>query len=254
MNVFQKSKSDIVCEYITNCIESMRLILYKHFNLNNDKDIDLNTNKIFSIGLAVLKSVKSSDLRSNLLIKRYTLQIETLNLVESAEDSDDPDLNLNEPGKNDNDLDEDLDQTELLVTKRQECQFRDSLLKCLYSQNAQYIANFKWQIQLRTGTKEMQDISREEDLFKLFAWRQCDSEEITSVTTKKRDSMGMNQISVKPIKTIETFDKNAIIRIQLFLEQPVIVKQNMIKSTQQLTKNKNFQRISRETNRSGKSS
>ena len=41
-----------------------------------------------------------------------------------------------------------------------------NLLKLILFFHTGFI-DFKWQIQLRTGTKEMQDISREEDLFKV---------------------------------------------------------------------------------------
>ncbi len=53
----KKCKSDIVCEYITNCVECMRLLLYKELNLqqpdeqvNNKIDQDQSNNdKIFSV-------------------------------------------------------------------------------------------------------------------------------------------------------------------------------------------------------------
>jgi hypothetical protein len=65
------------------------------------------------IGLAVLKSTSSED--SNLLIKRYTLQVEYL--FQKIKD------NFNK--EEHQDLDEDW-------------YFRDAILKCLYSKDIQY--------------------------------------------------------------------------------------------------------------------
>ena len=48
------------------------------------------------------------------------------------------------------------------------------------------------------------NFSNNEDLFKLFAWRECDNREITSITTPASSSSfkQFNKISIKPIKTM----------------------------------------------------
>ena len=62
----------------------------------------------------------------------------------------------------------------------------------------------------------MNELGNKEDLFKLFAWRQCDQEETTSITTKHKTSSSLNRISIKPVKSMK--DQN--FRVQLFIEQP----------------------------------
>lgn len=244
--IVYKCKSEIVCEYITNCIESMRLILYEQNNLNNSEPIPTENQSLFSIGLAVLKSVNSSESTGvNLLIKRYILQVESAQAILNDSDDSDSDANESIEVNSDDDLN-DFEQ-EISITNKQEWEFRDSLLKCLYSQDTQYPSNFKWQIQLRTTKKKMNEISRKEDLFKLFAWRQCDSEEVTSVTSRKSsDLTSVNKISVRPIKTIEHLNKKSNIKIQLFVEQPLIsnTHKSPIKSSQRLARNKKLSRRS----------
>ena len=135
------------------------------------------------IGLAVLKSSGESETdSSNLLIKRFTLQIENLKqLIDS-----DSDESANEPDIEE--IDEQEPNKESLRTSQDEWQFRDSLLKCLYSQEpnypfgikmqfyfAQYLSlaayytfkDFKWQIQIRTSNQSMQNACHNEDLFKV---------------------------------------------------------------------------------------
>jgi hypothetical protein len=76
-----------------------------------------------------LKSVKHSDEinRVNLLIKRYTVQIEMLDQTENVSEDD---------------LDEDNEiNNDILLMNKLEWQFRDSILKCLYSQDFQYPAS-----------------------------------------------------------------------------------------------------------------
>lgn len=67
---------------------------------------------------------------------------------------------------------------------------------------------------MRTSLKTIDELSNSEDLFKLFAWRQCDREEITSISTKSKASF--NRISIKPVKTMT----HSTMRAQLFIEQP----------------------------------
>ncbi len=76
-----------------------------------------------------MKSVKHSDEinRVNLLIKRYTVQIEMLDQTENVSEDD---------------LDEDNEiNNDILLMNKLEWQFRDSILKCLYSQDFQYPAS-----------------------------------------------------------------------------------------------------------------
>ena len=68
-------------------------------------------------------------MKRNLLVKRFTLQIE--NLAEASVDSGDE--SGEEKAADEWDEDE--------FNNKQEWQFRDSLLKCLYSQDAQYPAS-----------------------------------------------------------------------------------------------------------------
>jgi len=70
-----------------------------------------------------------SEVKRNLLVKRFTLQIE--NLAEASVDSGDE--SGEEKAADEWDEDE--------FNNKQEWQFRDSLLKCLYSQDAQYPAS-----------------------------------------------------------------------------------------------------------------
>ena len=86
------------------------------------------------IGLAVLKSSGDSETdSSNLLMKRFTLQIENLKQLidsdsdESAKEPDIEEIDEQEPNKE-----------SLLRSSQYEWQFRDSLLKCLYSQEPNY--------------------------------------------------------------------------------------------------------------------
>ena len=76
-----------------------------------------------------MKSVKHSDEinRVNLLIKRYTVQIEMLDQTENVSEDD-----LDEDNETNNDI---------LLMNKLEWQFRDSILKCLYSQDFQYPAS-----------------------------------------------------------------------------------------------------------------
>ena len=108
--------------------------------------------------MAILNSNKKAHY-DNLLIRRYTLQID----------------DLNEINENDQDL---------------EWEFRDTLLKCLYSTD--FVQNwssqcvkielnflyflllyiikkkdFKWQIQIRTNESKMKYMTEQEDLFKV---------------------------------------------------------------------------------------
>lgn len=175
-------------EYIINCVECLRLLVYNEFKLNGGKKDSTDEKKsTISIGLAVLKSSSSatnSDDENNLLIKRFTLQVEhvLLNVLKKSDD-----------------LDEDW-------------YFRDCILKCLYSKEAQYPANFKWQIQLRTGLGQMKQMSSAEDLFKLFSWRECDRKELND------DETLLNRLNIKPIKTMNHLI-NYNIRIQFFVEE-----------------------------------
>jgi hypothetical protein len=70
-----------------------------------------------------------SEVRRNLLVRRFTLQIE--NLAEASAGSGDE--SGEEKAADEWDEDE--------FNNKQEWQFRDSLLKCLYSQDAQYPAS-----------------------------------------------------------------------------------------------------------------
>ncbi len=73
--------------------------------------------KFFKIGLAVLKSINETDdsvSLANLLIKRYTLQIENLK-TNADTDSDDE-----------------------CVSDLDEWNFRESILKCLYAKDVKY--------------------------------------------------------------------------------------------------------------------
>ena len=76
-----------------------------------------------------MKSVKHSDEinRVNLLIKRYTVQIEMIDQTENVSEDD-----LDEDNETNNDI---------LLMNKLEWQFRDSILKCLYSQDFQYPAS-----------------------------------------------------------------------------------------------------------------
>lgn len=58
--------------------------------------------------------------------------------------------------------------TKETLSKLDECQFRDSLLKCLYAKDLQYPRDFKWQIQLRTNLNCMNQLNHSEDLFKVL--------------------------------------------------------------------------------------
>lgn len=69
---------------------------------------------------------------------------------------------------------------------------------------------------MRTSLKAVKELSNDEDLFKLFAWRQCDKEEITTISTKSKASF--NRISIKPVKTMI----HSKMRAQLFIEQPTV--------------------------------
>jgi hypothetical protein len=53
-------------------------------------------------------------------------------------------------------------------------------------------------------------MSNNEDLFKLFAWRECDNKEITSITTPAVSSSfnQFNKISIKPIKTMNHLNRD----------------------------------------------
>ena len=62
-----------------------------------------------------------------MLIKRYTVQIEMLDQTENVSEDD---------------LDEDNEiNNDILLMNKLEWQFRDSILKCLYSQDFQYPAS-----------------------------------------------------------------------------------------------------------------
>lgn len=82
----------------------------------------------------MLKSVKPNDAsldemnRINLLIKRYTVQVEMLDRqLDSASENDSDEDGISEE---DGDI--------MTMSNKLEWQFRDSILKCLYSQDFQY--------------------------------------------------------------------------------------------------------------------
>lgn len=82
----------------------------------------------------MLKSVKPNDSsldemnRVNLLIKRYTVQVE---MLDSQPES------ASEDGSDEDGISEE-DGDIVSMTNKLEWQFRDSILKCLYSQDFQY--------------------------------------------------------------------------------------------------------------------
>ncbi len=57
----------------------------------------------------------------------------------------------------------------------------------------------------------MKEMSHNDDLFKLFAWRECDNKEITSINTTptiSEKNRVYNKISIKPIKTMNNFNND----------------------------------------------
>lgn len=216
--IVYKCKSDIVCEYITNCVECFRLLLYKSYNLNepSQEATKLGKSRSSTIALAILKNDSDEDSASNMLIKRYTIHIESLA---------DADLNDSD-GQDDDGEDEEASKSSGLSNRMQN-EFRDSILKCLYAKDINYTtSSFKWQIQLRSSSQKMNELSDQEDLFKLFAWRHCDKEEITSITDSQlgtqlftRSSKG-NHMCVRPVKTLTSLEKSCKLRLQLFIEKP----------------------------------
>jgi hypothetical protein len=183
----------------------MRLLLEKKYHQQVQ-----SSGTTFAIGLAVLKSFSEEtdeSMDKNLLIKRFTLQIENLKIPTSNPDD------TKSSDEEDNDTEETLD----------DWNFRESILKCLYAKDVKYPANFKWQIQIRSSKSEIKTMNTHEDLFKLFAWRQCEQEETTSCTTSHSISKksSFNQISIRPIKTMNHLNKEHKLKVQLFVEEPM---------------------------------
>ena len=79
---------------------------------------------LLQIALAILKNDSDEDSVSNMLIKRYTIHIESLldsdDLNDDSDDEDDPNSNSTD------------------LPSRLMNEFRDSILKCLYAKDINY--------------------------------------------------------------------------------------------------------------------
>jgi hypothetical protein len=200
--IVYKCKNEIVCEYISNSIECMRLMLYRKCQLTGEGDQDPMFKDGISIAFAILKenfNVTNSCEDDSFLIKRFTLKIDdTTNATISQSDD--------------------------------EWIYRDTILKFLYSSDTQYPRDFKWQIQLKANPSQMMKMNELDDIFKLFAWRKCVKAETISISSSnsQRCDSSINRLSVMPIKTINDSNLNNI-RVQLFIEQsysPSLNKKN----------------------------
>jgi hypothetical protein len=74
----------------------------------------------------------------------------------------------------------------------------------------------------------MKEMSNNEDLFKLFAWRECENKEITSITTPASSSSfkQFNKISIKPIKTMNHLNRDNL-RVVVLLFHYILFMKNM---------------------------
>lgn len=63
----------------------------------------------------------------------------------------------------------------------------------------------KWQIQIRTRRSKLKEMSKSQDLFKLFAWRECERAEIARqmFDSSHHESKRIPSIAMKPIKSIQ---------------------------------------------------
>jgi hypothetical protein len=116
-----------VCEYIANCVECMRLLMYKSYQVNSGEPtnqtprekptISVKFSQYFSrfascsfhlnFGINLTKKIGMAILSESKLVKRFTLQIERLISTQTSnQDQHDDDW-----------------------------QFRDAVLKCLYSKD-----------------------------------------------------------------------------------------------------------------------